>query len=92
LRIVRLPASCVEGRWSPSLIFVAGKSHAKAHAYSVTYFAPRRAEGLSLSGGASIRAMSYSSWASPLVNYRRFSPPHATKATRGSPSLESECV
>lgn len=54
--------------------------HAKAHAMSRAQFT-RATEGLSLSGGASIRPRACSSWASPLVYQHQFLPPETTKAT-----------
>jgi len=57
----RRPASYVEELWSPEPRAPAGKSQAKAHAYSPARFPAQSAEGLSLSGGASIRSRAFSS-------------------------------
>jgi hypothetical protein len=46
--------SYVEELWSPSLMAALGKPQAKANANCQRVFPPRNAEGLSLSGGASI--------------------------------------
>jgi hypothetical protein len=54
-------ASYVEELWSPSLGRCPEKWQAKAHAYSPAQFSARSAEGLSLSGGASIRSRACSS-------------------------------
>ena len=59
--------SYVEELWSPSLWRAPRKPQAKADAYSQRSFPGLRAEGLSLSGGASIRPRACSSWASPFV-------------------------
>src|ERR687888_2321546 len=48
-------ASYVEELWSPSLVRSPEKEQAKAHAYSPALFQAPSAEGLSLSGGASIQ-------------------------------------
>ena len=56
----RLP-SYVEGLWSPSLDALAGKAQDKAERIVPAYFPARGREGLSLSGGASIRSRACSS-------------------------------
>jgi hypothetical protein len=53
--------SCVEELWSRSLAQGIANSQAKADAYRLAHFQRAYAEGLSLSGGASIRSMSSSS-------------------------------
>ncbi len=57
----RRSPSCVEGLWSPSLRGGVGKEQAKADAYCQRVFPARSTEGLSLSGGASIRSRACSS-------------------------------
>ena len=83
--------SYVEELWSPSLARSRENAQAKAHAYSQRYFQRDDAEGLSLSGGASIRSRFCSSWASPLRVRLSCSPPKRRRRPVGSPSLELLC-
>ena len=59
--MLQWPLSYVEERWSPSLVRCYGKLQTKANANCQRAFPARSAEGLSLSGGASIRSRACSS-------------------------------
>jgi len=84
----RPASSYVEELWSPSVGRCLEKCKLK-QTFIQRFLEPGSANGLSLSGGASIRSRTCSRWASPTVSRRMVKVGGTKRTTRGSPSLKA---